>query len=84
MQLHLYGMCSVHGSVKDDFLLFEEVRHLSKLFWTSLLKCHVISFYTIRKDGMINPEDTVANKIYCLCIAEVLAEDIFMSWPILE
>ena len=33
---------------------------------------------------MISPEDSVANKIYWLCIAEVLAGDMFMSQPVSE
>lgn len=34
------------------------------------------------KNGMMNFEDSVANKIYKLCISEVLATDIFMSQPV--
>ena len=30
----------------------------------------------------MNLEDSLANKIYWLCIAEVLARDIFMSQPV--
>ena len=38
----------------------------------------------LKRMGILSLEDSVANKIYWLCIAEVLAGDVFMSQTVSE